>query len=117
MSSPARRRRAPTSLRRGPLRIERIVSCGQAPPPGFWYDQDEGEWVLVLRGRAGLEIEGRDGIFEMGPGDYAETGADTMPSDTGVIASALFLPYWFWGALCGAFSVTVVALAIKAYWR
>jgi cupin 2 domain-containing protein len=22
------------------LRIERIVSTGQASPPGFWYDQD-----------------------------------------------------------------------------
>ncbi len=62
-------------LRRGPLRIERIVSCGQASPPGFWYDQDEGEWVLVLRGRAGLEIEGRDGVFEMGPGDYVDLPA------------------------------------------
>ena len=29
------------------LRIERIVSRGQASPPGFWYDQEEDEWVLV----------------------------------------------------------------------
>jgi cupin 2 domain-containing protein len=25
-------------------RIERIVSTGQASPPGFWYDQDWTEW-------------------------------------------------------------------------
>ena len=25
------------------LRIERIVSFGQASPPGFWYDQSEAE--------------------------------------------------------------------------
>ena len=25
------------------LRIERIVSSGQASPPGFWYDQPETE--------------------------------------------------------------------------
>lgn len=62
-------------LRRGPVRIERIVSHGHASPPGFWYDQDEGEWVLVLRGRAGLEIEGREGIHEMGPGDYVDLPA------------------------------------------
>jgi cupin 2 domain-containing protein len=24
------------------VRIERIVSTGQASPPGFWYDQSEG---------------------------------------------------------------------------
>ena len=34
------------------LRVERIVSLGQASPPGFWYDQEEGEWVLLLAGAA-----------------------------------------------------------------
>jgi cupin 2 domain-containing protein len=45
-------------LRAGDVRIERIVSHGQASPPGFWYDQDWGEWVLVLQGSAGLRLEG-----------------------------------------------------------
>ena len=45
-------------LARPGLRIERIVSFGQASPPGFWYDQPQDEWVLVLRGRAGLLVEG-----------------------------------------------------------
>jgi cupin 2 domain-containing protein len=40
------------------LRVERIVSTGQASPPGFWYDQDWAEWVLILSGSAGLQIEG-----------------------------------------------------------
>lgn len=52
------------------LRIERIVSHGQASPPGHWYDQDEHEWVLLLTGHAGLEIEGEDDIHLLGPGDY-----------------------------------------------
>ena len=30
------------------VRVERIVSTGQASPPGFWYDQDEDEWVALL---------------------------------------------------------------------
>ena len=41
-------------------RIERIVSTGQASAPGFWYDQDWTEWVVVLAGSAGLMIEGED---------------------------------------------------------
>ncbi len=45
-------------LSRPGLRIERIVSTGQSSPPGFWYDQPEDEWVLVLRGSAGLQLEG-----------------------------------------------------------
>ncbi|NIF17733.1 cupin domain-containing protein [Pantoea sp. Cy-639] len=43
-------------LRRPGLRIERIVSSGQASPPGYWYDQDEGEWVVVLSGSAGVRL-------------------------------------------------------------
>jgi hypothetical protein len=31
------------------------------------------------------------------------------------MSSALFLPYWFWGALCGAISVAVLALGVRAY--
>jgi len=40
------------------LRIERIVSTGQATPEGQWYDQDTDEWVLVVQGSARLRIEG-----------------------------------------------------------
>ncbi len=39
--------------------IERIISCGQTSPPGFWYDQDRDEWVVLLQGRA--EISWEDG--------------------------------------------------------
>ena len=40
----------------GSTRIERIVSTGQASPPGFWYDQDQAEWVAVLTGWARLRF-------------------------------------------------------------
>lgn len=50
------------------LRIERIVSHGQSSPEGFWYDQDEHEWVIVLKGAARLSIEGA--IQELRPGDF-----------------------------------------------
>src|SRR5271156_5462099 len=53
-------------------RIERIVSTGQASPPGFWYDQDQTEWVVVLAGSAGLLVEGEAGPRVLGPGDYVE---------------------------------------------
>lgn len=50
------------------LRIERIVSHGNSSPEGFWYDQDQNEWVLVLQSVARLLIEGM--IRELKPGDY-----------------------------------------------
>jgi len=56
-------------------RIERIVSTGQASPPGFWYDQDATEWVALLAGSAGLLIEGEPLLRVMGPGDFVEIPA------------------------------------------
>lgn len=52
------------------LRIERIVSTGQASPADFWYDQDRSEWVLVLSGSAGLLIEGEAEPRLLRTGDY-----------------------------------------------
>lgn len=37
-------------------------------PDGFWYDQDQHEWVLVLQGAARLSIE--EESKELKPGDY-----------------------------------------------
>lgn len=50
------------------VRIERIVSNGHASPPGFWYDQPEQEWVVVLLGAARLEFAGR--TLELVAGDH-----------------------------------------------
>lgn len=52
------------------LRIERIVSHGQKSPPGFWYEQDEDEWVIVLQGSAGLQIQSLDTLIVLTPGDH-----------------------------------------------
>jgi cupin 2 domain-containing protein len=49
--------------------MERIVSYGHASPAGFWYDQHEAEWVLVMSGRARLAIEGEAQERELDPGD------------------------------------------------
>ena len=57
------------------VRIERIVSTGHASPEGFWYDQEEAEWVVVLKGAARLRFE--DGVVEMKPGDFVNIPAHT----------------------------------------
>lgn len=36
-----------------------------------------------------------------------------MPSDSAVIAQALWLPYWFWGGVVALFSLAVTALAVS----
>ena len=39
-------------------RVERIVSSGHCSPPGFWYDQEDDEWVAVLSGTGEVEFAG-----------------------------------------------------------
>lgn len=51
------------------VRIERIVSRGHASPEGFWYDQPDAEWVMVVSGRARLQIADQADEIAMGPGD------------------------------------------------
>ena len=51
------------------VRIKRIVSRGHASPEGFWYDQVDNEWIMLLSGSAAVEIEGR-GEVALSAGDY-----------------------------------------------
>jgi cupin 2 domain-containing protein len=66
---------AETILSSDSVRIERIVSNGQSSPEGFWYDQDEHEWVLILRGRAGLRFEEEADARELQCGDCLQIPA------------------------------------------
>lgn len=56
-------------VRQAAIRIERIVSTGQASPPGFWYDQPEQEWVVLLSGRARIELRDPRETRELIAGD------------------------------------------------
>ncbi len=57
------------------VRIERIVSRGHVSPPGFWYDQDDDEWVLLLQGGAAVEFADRPEPVELQPGSYLHVPA------------------------------------------
>jgi len=61
---------AETLCRGEGLRIERIVSTGQATPEGEWYDQEGDEWVLLVAGAARLLIAGEAEERELRPGDW-----------------------------------------------
>ena len=56
-------------------RLERIVSHAHASADGFWYDQEWAEWVIVLKGSAGLHFEGEDAPRVLNPGDYVDIPA------------------------------------------
>lgn len=57
-------------LKGNTFRVERIVSRGHSSNEGFWYDQNENEWVILLQGSAGLRFAGREDLVVLRPGDY-----------------------------------------------
>lgn len=58
----------------GAVRIERIVSRGHTSPVSGWYEQEQSEFVLLLRGAAKIEFE-KSADVEMGPGDWLDIAA------------------------------------------
>jgi len=59
-----------TLAERDNIRIERIVSDGQATADGEWYDQAHDEWVILLSGSAGLLIDSDSTPRSLKPGDH-----------------------------------------------
>ena len=57
-------------LSRPNLRIERIVSTGQASPEGFWYDQEWAEWVVLLSGAAEVRFADEPDPRRLVAGDW-----------------------------------------------
>ena len=57
-----------TLFSNGVAKIERIISYGQTSEENFWYDQDEDEFVLVLKGDATIEYDSNE-IIELHQND------------------------------------------------
>lgn len=71
-------------------------------------------WVGFLAMQLALSVFSRsDYLFTK----TAQTSLGPMPSDVEQIAQALFLPYWFWGALIGFFSVAVLFYSAKSIYK
>ena len=51
------------------VRIERIISHGHVSPEGFWYDQEEHEFVVLVSGAARLRFADENQPVELKPGD------------------------------------------------
>jgi len=58
------------------VKIERIISKGHASPPSGWYNQDENEWVIVLKGEAIVVIENKEELH-LRAGDHLNIPAHT----------------------------------------
>jgi len=56
------------------VRIERIISNGHTSPDSGWYDQEQNEWVTILKGEASIAFEKGETV-KLGEGDYIEIPA------------------------------------------
>jgi hypothetical protein len=70
--------------------------------------------ALLLAVQLALSVFSRsDYLFT----SMALTSSGPMPSDVAVMAGALFLPYWVWGAVCGALSLGLLVLGAAIFFR
>jgi cupin 2 domain-containing protein len=81
-------------LRQGAVRIERIVSNGHASPDGFWYDQNEHEWILLLEGEAGIELADGEPVY-LRRGDALNLPAHTRHRVTFTSRPAIWLAVFY----------------------
>ncbi len=51
------------------VNIQRIISKGHTSPESGWYDQNESEWVIVLKGEAVISFETKSDV-RLKNGDY-----------------------------------------------
>ena len=58
-----------TLLEGGGYKLERIISTGQVTPEDQWDDQEQDEWVVLLKGRAKLLFENNKEV-SLSSGDY-----------------------------------------------
>lgn len=49
-------------------RIERIVTSGHSSPEGFYYEQENDEWIFLVQGEVILEMEEK--YVQMKTGDH-----------------------------------------------
>ena len=64
-----------TIIKSNQFKIERIISSGQSTDEEKWCDQDVDEWVILLKGSAGLLFESNNDEIIMKPGDYVNIPA------------------------------------------
>ena len=81
-------------LKRTDVRLERIVSHGQSSPDGFWYDQDEDEWVLVLKGQAKLQLQAPEELVALQEGDHLFIQAHRRHRVVSTACPTVWLALW-----------------------
>jgi cupin 2 domain-containing protein len=76
------------------IRLQQIVSNGQASAEGFWYDQKQPEWVMLVRGESVLRFD-PGGDVRLNTGDYLMIPANVRHRVQSVSDDAVWLALHF----------------------
>jgi len=78
------------------VKIERIISRGHKSPDSGWYDQDQNEWVVVLKGSASISFENETGV-DLREGDYIDISAHIKHkvTSTSAITETIWLAIFY----------------------
>lgn len=76
------------------VRIEKIVSHGHRSPEGFWYDQDETEWVVLLEGEAEIQFQNQEECSILRKGDWLLIPPRKKHRITRTSSPAIWLAVW-----------------------
>ena len=81
---------------------------------GMRLSPERAQWVVVFLGvQLALSVFSRaDYLFTRG----VVNPSGAYPSDVMRMQQALFLPYWFWGFVCGSFAVLVLIYGVRTCW-
>lgn len=81
-------------VRRPGVRLERIVSHGQATAEGYWYDQEEDEWIMVVDGKAILALQNPDEVVTLQSGDHLVISAHRKHRVESTTSPTVWLALW-----------------------
>ena len=73
------------------VRIKRIVSDGHRSPEGFYYDQADNEWVIILQGNATVELSGNTHILSTGDYIHIPSHAEHRINSTSTTEKTIWL--------------------------
>ncbi|MEI8312582.1 MAG: cupin domain-containing protein [Verrucomicrobiota bacterium] len=76
------------------IQLEQIVSNGRASAEGFWYDQKNPEWVMLVRGEAVLRFD-PGGEVTLKTGDFLLIPANIRHRVESVSADVVWLALHF----------------------
>lgn len=65
-----------TLIKNEKIKLERIISNRQITPKGKWYDQDNNEWVMLLKGEAKIKFKKTNSTIHLKEGDYLNIDAN-----------------------------------------